>query len=202
LLFVPLGLIMALDPMAPDSGPVLRHGRALALASGLFLVLALIAARDHVAALGYADLGSVAQTKLELRNYAFPERLADYVRHDADMSVPQSYFEQALSHDAANLTARQRLAELALGRAEHDAARLYLEPVGAPAGPVTRQLLCEAYLGLGRSDDAFALCSTVPGAAVRLEGVAYVRYERNKDMQRADWARSLAAKLKTTRPGQ
>lgn len=196
LLFVPLGLIMpANGAQAGERRGFGKPGVWLA-AIGIAVVLA-VAGRNQLAALWHANLGSVAQAKVELRDYSFPERLVDYVRRDGDLSAAEREFQQALTSDPANRTARQRLALIALGRSEHEQALAYIEPAYARDGSnrVTRQLLCEAYLGLGRLDEAYQACAGVPEAARRLQGVANVRYDPIKDTQRAAWARELAQRL-------
>jgi O-antigen ligase len=197
LLFAPLGLLMSNDALPANGLPSVRRGRALAVVACLALVLLAVLSRHQLAALWYANLGSVAQAKLELKDYAFPDRLVDDVRRTGDLSAVERSLQQALLYDAGNRSARQRLALIALGRREHEQALAYIEPAyqSTPDDAVTRQLLCEAYLGLGRTDDAFLACTGVSGAAIRLEGVAIVRYERNKDTQRAAWARALAQRL-------
>ena len=212
LMLVPMGLVSS---QPDDRGRVTEGGQRSVVVRprssvdgprspvtlGLIVLLSVVSfllSWNRLAALWYANLGSVVQTQVELKDYVFPERLVDYVRHDGDESTAEGYFGQALAYDPGNVTARQRLALIALGRGEHDVARAYLESAyRADAGNVvTRELLGEAYLGLGRLDEAYALCSGLPGMVTRLQGVAWVRYDRNKDSQRAGWARALAERIR------
>ena len=95
------------------------------------------------------------------------------------------------------MTANQRLAAVALAQGDYAQALSELESAyQSDAGSaVTRQLLCEAQLGLGRIEEAFALCATAPNSANILQGIAIIRYDRNKDQQRAAWARALAQRV-------
>lgn len=153
-----------------------------------------------LSAMWYANLGSVAQTRIELAAYAFPDRLVEYTRKSADLSEAESFFNQALAFDRGNVTANQRLGALALARAQYNAAQGYLEPAYArdPGNVVTWQLLGDAYLAQGRMDEAYAFWSRVDGAASKLDIEASVRYDPIGDRERAARTRTLAQRLRAS----
>ncbi|MGB8645935.1 MAG: O-antigen ligase family protein [Anaerolineae bacterium] len=156
-------------------------------------------------AIWYANLGSVEQTRYELAQYKFPDHLVEYFRRDASLVLRTSGlttavedFNHALALDPLNVTANQRLSEIALAQGRYDDARGMLEQAlpRDPANQVTWQLLGDAYLGLGRLDDAYAYWSRVPDAPGKLDVEASVRYGVNRDAERAGWARTLAERIR------
>jgi len=54
---------------------------------------------NTVAAMWYANLGSVNETRVELGSYKFPDALVEYVRNRTDLSTATAYFDQALALD-------------------------------------------------------------------------------------------------------
>ena len=123
------------------------------------------------------------------------------MRRESDLSRAIAWFGRALALDAGNRTANQRMGEIALARGQYEAARDYLEAAYGrdPANEANWQLLGDAYLALGRADDAFALWSRVPDAPARLELEAVIRFEPVGDHTRARQAQELAARIRTER---
>jgi tetratricopeptide (TPR) repeat protein len=146
-----------------------------------------------LAAAWYANLGAVSQTLVELRSYDyhhFYDPTLDQVRQREDLSRAVGYFERALALDPGQVTARTRLAQIALARGEYETA---LEHTLAAweAGyrdRVTRLVLGDALVAQGRVDEAAALVKGLERAGWRLEGQALSRYQRNGDWQRAAYA--------------
>jgi len=147
----------------------------------------------------HANLGALWQAQTELGPYHVPDRLPEMVRRDADLAPALGEFKLALSADPLNRTTAQRLAMLALARGQYDAARAYVEPLYQrdPSNEPTRQLLGDAYLALGRLDDAYALWSRVGNAEVKLRLEADIRYPH--DAQRAAWTLQLADRIRAGR---
>ena len=174
LMFVPMGVAIAgrqsaegsWQEAAEGSRQLARGGRrqGAGLVVGIIVLTAccifLVGFWNSLAALGYANLGSVAQTRVELGQYQWPQRLVENVRKEcqsANDKLPmtndkcglgkaEEYFRQALAFDAGNVTANQRLGAIALARSEHDAARNYLQAAYRrdPSNPVTERLLSKA----------------------------------------------------------
>jgi O-antigen ligase len=202
LLFFPFAITAAALPPTPSwLGARNRKTNAVALGIAGLALLSMGTSWKTIAAMWSANLGSVSQTQVELSAYNFPDTLVEYVRRNKDLSTSEVYFERALALDPGNVTANQRLAQIALARAEFDTAFDYLEPAYQrdPNNPVTWQLIGAAYLGLGHLDQAYDFWSRLPNAAGKLESEAWVRYETRGDSERAHWAWQLAARFFTER---
>lgn len=205
LMFLPMGLAVA--GLRPRKGLPLRYtvteykvGIAVGTVALLALVIVAIATRDQIASIWYSNLGSVEQTRVELARYHFSDSLVEYVRHDADLSEPVNLFMRALLHDPENVTANQRLASIALARQDYASAL----SLGLAAeerdsqNSITRELLGEAYLSTGQSQEAFTYWSSFGDAPSRLERLAFVRFRRLGDKQREGWANALAVRIRST----
>jgi hypothetical protein len=235
LMFVPMAIAIASDQIALDgrmsqvpqyiSQRANRHLLAsLSVGAILLFSLALFftTTRNQLAAMWFANLGSVAETRVELGRYSFPDNLVEYTRRDCELSrdgtravvrhVPrvancdlrgaEDYFREALALDGGNVTANQRLAAIALARGNYDAALTNgLNAYERDAtNSVTWQLLGDAYLALGRQDGAYTFWSRLSDAATKLEIEASVRYEKNGDSKRSDWAKQLAERVRIEMP--
>jgi hypothetical protein len=202
-LFLPIALTAAGIEKSTMPSPVLTR-RAI-LTSGLIGVasLASIAAIDltGLGAMWFANLGAVSETRQELSRYNFPNTLVEYVRRDGDFSESESFFRQALAIDSGNVTANQRMGQLALAHQDYESAKNYFLAADErdPANPVTWQLLGAAYLGLGQIDNAHEYWARFADAPKRLESESWVRYETRGDHTRAQWALALAKRIQTER---
>ncbi|MFQ5611124.1 MAG: O-antigen ligase family protein [Anaerolineae bacterium] len=96
--------VRAWRPALARSGNV-----ALGTLGGVLLLALLVWGRTPVLAVWYANLGAVAQAKIELGDYRWPDRIPSRVRATADLSGPRRYFEQTLALSPDNATARERL---------------------------------------------------------------------------------------------
>lgn len=174
----------------------------------VFAVGSLALTWKGIAAMWYANLGSVAQTRYELRLYEWPDSLVEDIRRgcvtvgeSCGLNQAAEYYRQALALDPANVTANQRLAEIGIAQGAYNDARTWLERAlrREPSNLVTLQLIGDAYLGLGQLDQAYTYWSKVPGAETKLQGEAWARYEKNGDKVRSDWAKQLAKRVTGTR---
>jgi tetratricopeptide (TPR) repeat protein len=146
-----------------------------------------------LAASWYANLGAVHQTLVELRTYDyhhFDDPTLDEVRRRADLTRAVRAFERAVALDPGQVTARTRLAQIALARGEYESA---LEHAVAAwqAGyrdRVTRLVLADALVAQGRPEEAATLVSGLEFARSRLQGQAFSRYQQSGDWQRAAYA--------------
>ncbi|MCA1552784.1 MAG: O-antigen ligase family protein [Chloroflexi bacterium] len=197
LLFVPFGIVAALQPRRVVS--VRRVQWPIIAAAAIALSALVFWQRDALLAMAYADLGALRQTRAELSDYHFPERIPEVMRHNADLSGAIGSFARALEYVPRNRTAAQRLAMIALTRGQYEEARAYVEPLYArdPNDEVTWQLLGDAYLALGRSDEAFALWSRIADAPTKLHTEAFVRYRDDK--LRSAWADQMADRIRAAR---
>jgi len=161
-----------------------------------FLVLVALAATGatlfHRRLLGgwHANLGALEQTRVELGAYdaeQFDRLTLDQVRQREDLRRAQQQFHQALTWDSANATARQRLAQIALGRGEYAEALAHLQVLwnSGRRDRRTRLLLGDALVAEGRVQEAATVIRGLPWAQSRLLYQVETRYWRQKDFQRA-----------------
>jgi hypothetical protein len=201
LIFVPFAVVVALqghlhEPTWRLPYLLITVAAGVALAAGLILWQ-----REAWASVWFANQGALAQARVELTGYRFPERFPELVRREADLSDATRSFEQAIQRDAAQRTANQRLAGIALARGNYEAALGYAQTAYSrdATNVVTWQLLGDAYLALGRLDEAYTLWSQVADAETRLQNEAWLRYESRGDNERAGWARMVADRVRTGR---
>ncbi|MGD2178594.1 MAG: O-antigen ligase family protein [Anaerolineae bacterium] len=172
----------------PRSGAWVRWA-AVGSAGLVFAVLLALVWRP-LAASWHANLGAVRQTLVELRAYDhrhFDDPTLDEVRQREDFSQAIASFEHAVALDPGQVTARTRLAQIALARREYDAA---LEHALAAwehgyRDRVTRLVLGDALVAHGGVEEAAALVRGLERAEERLQGQAYARYQQNGDWLRA-----------------
>ncbi|MBN1875864.1 MAG: O-antigen ligase family protein [Anaerolineae bacterium] len=159
---------------------------------GLLLVLAIVFWRPLLAQ-GYASLGAMRQARVELARYEFgrtPGFIMDAVRQEVDLEEAMALFQRAVTLDSGNATARQRLAGIHLSWGEYDTAMHHIGAVWAAGhrDSVTRLLLGDALVALGRVEEAAAVIAGLTWAQVRMEGQAQDRYWRSNDFARAAYA--------------
>lgn len=196
LLLLPPGLILAGLSTGKRPSWVWQACFAGALVLGAAIVSLLPAGR----ALWYANLGAVTQTQVELRLYdsrRFNELTLDQVRQQSDLTVAEAYYQQALILDAQQVTARTRLAQIALSRNDYDAALLHAGSAwnAGYRDRVTRLLYGDALVAHGRVAEAIEIVRGLPWAKDRLLGQAWARYHLGGDKAREAYAREAARVL-------
>lgn len=203
LLLVPVGLTVAgmRQRRAGRAAWTSLQFRFAAVASvvGLTALLTIfLLEHDPILAVWYQNMGSVEETKTELVHYHYQDSLVEYIRRQVDLSEAEADFHHALLLDGHNVGANQRLASIALAQGRYSRALDYAQAAAErdPQNDVTRELLAEAYLGVGQMENAFTYWSLVGDAAGRLERLSHVRYEREGDAQGAHWALALADRIR------
>ncbi len=168
-----------------------RSLRRLTFATGLTCTaLLLLAFLRPLLAAWYANLGVIAQTRLELRTYDsthFDNPTLDEVRQQLDLSQAVGYFNQSLYWQPANRTATQRLAQISLSVGEYSQA-LELVQTAWNAGhhdEITRLLLGDALVAQKDPLAAAEIVRGLPQATSRLNTQAWYRYYRQADYGRA-----------------
>lgn len=210
LLFVPLGIVMAAGNIqqlvvsssgesssraaTPRSNPpALRlAARPLSFALAALAGLAILGAMGWRPLLGawYANLGAVEQSRIELGHYDpdhFDNPTMDQVRRQNNLDGALALLERAAQVDPANLTARQRLAAIALSRGQYGEALSQMQAAwdaGYRDAP-TRLLLGDAYAANGWPEQAAEVVRGLRWAEGRLAGQAWYRYGLARDYQRA-----------------
>jgi len=170
--------------------PVSKNTWALALVLTAVLMIGTIVWLRPLLGAWYADLGAVAQARVELTAYD-PDRWDDHsidmVRREVDLDGAVDLLERAVALDPANRTARQRLAGIALSRGQHEAGLSSLEAAWAAGhrDDVTRLLFADALVATGQPDRAAETVRGVAGAETHLMGQAWYRYWINDDHRRA-----------------
>jgi hypothetical protein len=199
-LFVPVGIMLAAGRL---SGYARRPSMPVRYGAGVTAIVLLALAfiwRDRISGWWLANLGALAQSRVELSAYSiehFQNPTLDQVRRTRDLSAARGYFERAIERDPVNLTARQRLAEMAISQKRYSSA---LDHAAAAwnAGhrdEATRVLLSDALMAMGRLDRAAELVPDGRAAGERLHGEAWYRYWIDGDAQRAANVWEVAVRL-------
>jgi len=201
LMFVPIGLTVASTghPKVRRSYNIWNRQRVIG--TFIAIILGLVLGRNLIIPAWYTNLGSISQTRLELSQYKFPDKLVEYTRRNANYSKIEPYFRKALAVDPANVSANQRLAMIKLEHEDYAGAVKLLETAYTrdSKDPTTLQMLGVAYLGGGRLDEAYTFWSQLPDAPEKLESDAWIRFETRGDKARAYQARKLKAKIMAER---
>ena len=189
LLWAPAGIVVAALRGRNPGRSVTGRKRWLVMGGILGVVLLLFSGR-RLAAAWHADLGAVAQTQAELRAYDckhFDNPTLDQIRQREDLSMAEAYFSRALALDPSQVTARTRLAHIALGRGEYEQALEHVQAAweAGHRDPVTRLLLGDALVAQGQVEEAAAVVQGLERSKGRLNGQAWYRYWINEDWQRA-----------------
>jgi hypothetical protein len=203
LLWVPAGVVMAgWRGVCVTRDQVLRPRawRWQTLVAVTVVVLALGIGFWHpLAAAWYANLGAVHQTWIELSQYDyqhFDNPTLDQIRARSDLSTAQESYRRALSLDPGQVTARTRLAQIALGKGAYDEALDHAQAAwdAGHRDPVTRLLLGDALVAAGKPEDAVDIVRGIGSAKGRIDGQAWYRYWLGEDYVRAAdaWRAALA----------
>ena len=204
--FVPLALILAASRVGEVPVWTERPARRWpAVVAGIVLLALLvclgIANRQKLLGAWYANLGALAQARVELNAYDewhFDNPTLDQVRQREDLSVAINWLNRALQADPANPTARQRLAAIALARGQYEQALEHMQAAWAAGhrDSVTRLLLGDALVAAGQPEQAAEIVRGLTWAVPRLLGQAWSRYWLGQDYRRAAdaWATVLLLK--------
>ena len=141
-----------------------------------------------LASAAQANLGAVIQTSLELRAYDpnhFDQPTLDEVRRNIDLAGAETSFQAALAL-APDLTALQRLSEIALSRGQYGDALAWMQSAwrNGARDEVTRLVYGDALVANGQPDAAVDIIQGLNWASGRLAGQAFYRYGRLGDYQR------------------
>jgi O-antigen ligase len=149
-----------------------------------------------------ANLGALAQNRIELADYRFEKwGMQDNLRRSGaiDLMPAMAHYRQALALDVNNATANRRLGQLELAMGEYDLAGAHVQAAFAttPGFRASRQLQGEMLALDGRLDEAVDLWRSIDAAQGQLQ-------------QRLDWylyflkddvrAERIAAVLKRLQP--
>jgi O-antigen ligase len=168
-------------------------GRLGAIAVVVLIVGLVALVRRPAAASWHANVGAIRQTRIELHTYDyrhFGDLTLDQVRRREDLSAAMRQFQRALALETTQVTARTRLARIAMARRDY-AAALEHARVSWEAGyrdRVTRLALGDALVANGRVEEAAHVIRGLERAGDRLEWQAFYAYERYDDWERAAYA--------------
>jgi O-antigen ligase len=148
-----------------------------------------------------ANLGAISQTRIEMSAYDpdhFDTLTLDMIRRQTDLSRAEGYYLQALKVDPEQVTALQRLADLALSRKDYEQALTWLRQAAAvdPGNRVTRLLLGDALIANGQPGEAAALVTGLPFSKGRFSGEGWFRYHLDGDLVRENWAYQANQEIK------
>lgn len=138
---------------------------ALASVVGVAGVIGL-ASLPTVQAAFHANVGAVAQSKIELSVYSWPQwAVQDEVRRSKTIALDTAiaHYEAALTLDVTNITARSRLGQIALSQGNYQDALHHLEQAHATAPQLSmvRRLLGEAFTVSGDVERGAALWNSI-----------------------------------------
>jgi O-antigen ligase len=199
-LWVPLAAVVSSLPRdgAPSLSP--RWRQALAIGAALGVGLALLLGGRALTAAWHANLGAVAQTRVELRAYDynhFDDPTLDQIRQRADLSSAEAQFSRALALSPGQAAARTRLSSIALSRRDYEQGLLHALAAwnAGHRDRVTRLLLGDALVAVGQVEEAVEVVRGLAWARDRFMQQAYYRYARGGDSKRSAAAWSAAAAL-------
>ena len=188
LLFAPPAMVLASLRVMDDAptarqrwaGGVLVAGVALAAGWGVWQAGPALPAAWH------ANLGAVAQAHVELPPYDYQRfwaRTLDQIRQEEDFNVAEARYRRALALDPTQVTARTRLAQLALSRGEYEAALAHARAAwdAGYRDRVVTMTYSDALIAQGAVAEGAALVRGLPRAAMRLEWQWY-RYRSRDDV--------------------
>jgi hypothetical protein len=200
LLWAPAGVVVATLWDRKAEWPVPRRWRWLVVGIPLLGLLLVGLFGRKLTATWYAGLGAVEQTRVELPPYDynhFDDPTLDQIRRRENFAAAEAYFDRALALDPGQVTARTRLAHIALGRGEYEAALEHTQAAweAGHRDRVTRLLLGDALVTQGQLEEAAAVVRGLEWAELRLNGQAWYRYWVGEDWQRAAYAWNTALLL-------
>ncbi|MBN1260435.1 MAG: O-antigen ligase family protein [Anaerolineae bacterium] len=193
-LWMPAALVIAGARQTPTGHPPAPRNRQVQryLVLGIIVLLGIFTAAfwTPLRALWYTNLGAVYQTQLELQTYDsnnYDKLTLDQVRQEANLSIAEAYFNRALMINPSQVTARTRLAQIALARGHYGEALSHAQAAwdGGHRDHVTRLVLGDALTAMGEVEAAVEVVREQSDAKVRLDGQAWSRYWVNGDYQRA-----------------
>ncbi|MBN1935164.1 MAG: O-antigen ligase family protein [Anaerolineae bacterium] len=143
-----------------------------------------------IGATWFANLGAVYQTWAELSRYDdnhFDRPTLDEIRRQIDLSSAERFFLRALALDPGQVTARTRLAEIALSRGQYDQALMHARAAweAGHRDRVTRLLFGDALVAAGEVEEGVDVVRGLEWAEGRLDFQAWYRYSLGQDYQRA-----------------
>jgi len=191
LLWLPAGLVVAGTRNAESRLYVsVRAGIGYSLAAvGLLLLVGCTFWRP-LRALSLANLGAVRQAQIELSAYGHRDHgdpSLDEIRQHVDLTEVEELFEVALELQPDQVTARTRLAAIALSRGAYAQALAHVQAAwdAGYRDRVTRLLLGDALIAAGDPDGALDVVRGTRWADTRLLGQAWDRYWWAGDYRRA-----------------
>jgi len=191
LLWLPAGLVVAgTRDVAPRLRARVRAGIGYSLAAAGLLLVVGCAFWPPLRAIWLADLGAVRQAQIELGRYDqhhHNDPSLDQIRRRENMAAATYRFQYALAPQEDQVTARTRLAVIALSRGQYEQA-LGHAMAAWDAGHrdrVTRILLGDALIATGDPQRALEIIQGVERAEMRLRILALERYESMGDYRRA-----------------
>jgi predicted Zn-dependent protease len=184
--------------------PAVKRSRNASLLTAVPVALILLAAAvlfwRPVAAAFEANLGALAQARVELREYDYrhyADRVLRHVRQEVDLGRAQAYYRQALAIDPANATALTHLADIALDQKDYAGALALLQTAweAGHRDRVTRLLYGDALVAAGRVDEGVQVQRGLRYAAIR-QALHSEVFKLEGDTQRAQFAMAAADDLR------
>jgi tetratricopeptide (TPR) repeat protein len=163
-----------------------NHSRLL---PALLALLAILLFQRPIRSLVYSNLAAVEQSRTELSTYEWPQWVVqDEVRRKVNMTAVVANYEQALALNPHNAAANRRLGQMELSLGEYEDALAHLQAAyqETPWDSATRQLLGEALIVNGRTEEGTAMWATAARTNSQLTLRAFW-YEYIGDAPRLEW---------------
>lgn len=163
---------------APTQNIWKRFSYELLIAISCFAV---VVWRFPILSVWHANLGTLAQARMELSRYEqteFDQLTLDEIRQQEDLGYAIRSFERALSLNPSNLTAHRRLASIALARGDEAQALAHMQTAWQAnhRDATTRLLLGDSLVATGDVDQAVDVIHGLTFAKERLASQAWSRY--------------------------
>ena len=181
LLFVIPGFSIAMADSRPKVAVSLRNQVTIILAGIAFAAVLLIAFLKPLGAIWYADIGAVQMAKLELADW--PTGQWNEISNPLPYREVEESFRKALSNQADNRTANQRLGVILMAEQNFQDAASYLERshFSAPGHRGIKKSLGYCYTWLGRFDEAKPLLVQIPEAQAEMDTYSWWWQTQGRD---------------------
>ncbi|MFC2043247.1 O-antigen ligase family protein [Chloroflexota bacterium] len=181
------------EQLALSTQPPKKVGVALTILLFSLILFIFIFFYLSLMSVWYANLGSLLQTRGELKYYDsnnFTNLSMDQIRRSIDLSQAERNFNRALNLNGSSATALHRVTQIEMSRREFSASLEHMQTAwdSGHRDDVTRLLYSDTLVADGQPNPAAEIVRGLSQAENRLMYQAWYRYRQNQDYQRAVYA--------------